>query len=212
MTTRRFSLNKTELTRLRREEKTYKQFLPVLQLKQEQLQTEQLKLKRQLAGREEELARARREVERYAPLLSEPLPVPLVDLVKVERIRLAEKSVAGVKVPVLEEVVFSQLEYSRFGTPVWVSSVLGDLRSLVRQSTELKVLRRQAELVTRELRKATQKVNLFEKVLIPETREGIKRIKIALGDEQVAAVGRGKIAKGKQLRAQSAQAPERGVS
>lgn len=212
MTTRRFSLNKTELTRLRREEKTYKQFLPVLQLKQEQLQTEQLKLKRQLAGREEELLRARQEVERYAPLLAEPLPVPLVDLVKVERIRLGEKSVAGVKVPVLEEVVFSQLEYSRFGTPVWVSSVLGDLRTLVRQSTELKVLRRQAELVTRELRKATQKVNLFEKVLIPETREGIKRIKIALGDEQVAAVGRGKIAKGKQLKAQAAQAQPRGVS
>lgn len=212
MTTRRFSLNKTELTRLRREEKTYKQFLPVLQLKQEQLQTEQLKLKRQLAGREEELLRARQEVERYAPLLAEPLPVPLVDLVKVERIRLGEKSVAGVKVPVLEEVVFSQLEYSRFGTPVWVSSVLGDLRTLVRQSTELKVLRRQAERVTRELRKATQKVNLFEKVLIPETREGIKRIKIALGDEQVAAVGRGKIAKGKQLKAQAAQAQPRGVS
>ena len=212
MTTRRFSLNKTELTRLRREEKTYKQFLPVLQLKQEQLQTEQLKLKRQLAGREAELLRARQEVERYAPLLAEPLPVPLLDLVKVERIRLGEKSVAGVKVPVLEEVVFSQLEYSRFGTPVWVSSVLGDLRTLVRQSTELKVLRRQAELVTRELRKATQKVNLFEKVLIPETREGIKRIKIALGDEQVAAVGCGKIAKSKQLKVQAAQGQPRGVS
>lgn len=210
MTTRRISLNKTELTRLRREEKTYKQFLPVLQLKQEQLQTEQLKLKRQLAGREEELERARREVERYASLFAESLPVPLVDLTKVERIRLGEKSVAGVKVPVLESVTFSQREYSRFGTPVWVSTVLPHLRTLVQQSTELKVLRRQAELVTRELRKATQKVNLFEKVLIPETREGIKRIKIALGDEQVAAVGRGKIAKGKQVRAQADRA--RGAS
>lgn len=206
MTARRISLNKTELTRLRREEKTYKQFLPVLQLKQEQLQTEQLRLRRQLAGREEELARARAEVERYAPLLGEPLPVPLIDLVKVEKVRLGEKSVAGVKVPVLEEVVFSRLEYSRFGTPVWVTGVLRDLRSLVKQSTELKVLRRQEQLLTRELRKATQKVNLFEKVLIPETRDGIRRIKIALGDEQVAAVGRGKIAKGKQLRAQAAEA------
>jgi len=206
MSSRKFSLNKTELTRLRREEKTYKQFLPVLQLKQEQLQTEQLKLKRQPSGREEELAKARAEVERYAPLLAEPLPVPLSDLVKVERIQLGEKSVAGVKVPILQEVVFSERDYSRFGSPMWVSGVLKELRSLVRQTTELKVLRRQAELVTRELRKATQKVNLFEKVLIPETRSGIKRIKIALGDEQVAAVGRGKIAKGKQLKAQAQQA------
>lgn len=212
MTTRRFSLNKTELTRLRREEKTYKQFLPVLQLKQEQLQVEQLKLKRQLAGREEELERARQEVGRYAPLFAESLTIPLADLVKVERIRLGERSIAGVKVPVLDEVVFSQLEYSRFGTPLWVSLVLLDLRTLVRQSTELRVLKRQEELVTRELRKATQKVNLFEKVLIPETREGIRRIKIALGDEQVAAVGRGKIAKSKQVKAQAAQGHARGAS
>src|SRR5690606_21205589 len=149
MTTRRFALNKTELTRLRREEKTYRQFLPVLQLKQEQLQIEQLKLKRQLAGREEELARARQEVERFAALFAESLSVPWVDLVKVEHIRLGEKSVAGVKVPVLEEVVFSQREYSRFGTPLWVSVVLPDLRTLVKQSTELKILRRQEELLTR---------------------------------------------------------------
>lgn len=212
MTTRKFSLNKTELTRLRREERTYQQFLPVLQLKQEQLQTEQLKLKRQLAGREEELVRARREVERYVPLLAEPLLVPLVDLVKVERIKLGEKSVAGVRVPVLEDVVFRKGDYSRFGTPMWVTAVLPDLRTLVKQSTELKILKRQEELVTRELRKATQKVNLFEKVLIPETKEGIRRIKIALGDEQVAAVGRGKIAKGKALKAQAAQAPAGGTS
>jgi V/A-type H+-transporting ATPase subunit D len=202
---RKFSLNKTELTRLRREEKTYKQFLPVLQLKQEQLQIEQLKLKRQLGGREEEFKRARDAVERSADLLAEPLAIPLVDLVKVEHIQLGEKSVAGVKVPVLEEVVFSDRDYSRFGTPAWVTAVLPELRALVRQSTELKVLKRQYELVQRELRKATQKVNLFEKVLIPETREGIKRIKIALGDEQVAAVGRGKIAKSKQVKAQAAR-------
>ncbi len=212
MASRKFALNKTELTRLRREEKMYQQFLPVLQLKQEQLQTEQLKLKRLLGGREVELAERRRSVERYAPLLAEPLLVPLVDLVKVDRIRMGERSIAGVKVPVLEEVVFSDRDYSRFGTAMWLSGVLADLRTLVRESTELRVLRRQEELISRELRKATQKVNLFEKVLIPETKEGIKRIKIALGDEQVAAVGRGKLAKGKQLRAQSARAAEGGAA
>ncbi len=197
MTTRRFALNKTELTRLSREEKTYQQFLPVLQLKQEQLQTEQLKLKRQLTACERETARLRAEVERYAPLLAEPLLVPLTDLARVEHISLGEKSVAGVRVPTLERVVFTERQYSRFGTGVWVSSVLPDLRLLVKQSAELSILRHQAKLVTRELRKATQKVNLFEKVLVPETRAGIKRIKIALGDQQVAAVGRGKIAKAK---------------
>jgi V/A-type H+-transporting ATPase subunit D len=116
-------------------------------------------------------------------------------------LEIGEKSVAGVKVPTLVRVVFDERDYSRFGTPPWVSLLLPQLRELVRQYTELSVLEKQYELVSRELRKATQKVNLFEKVLIPETKEGIRRIKIALGDEQVAAVGRGKIAKSKQQKA-----------
>lgn len=195
---RKFSLNKTELTRLRREEKMYKQFLPVLQLKQEQLQLEQLKLKRELQGREEKFLAAKREVAKAAPLFAEELPVDALALARVTHIELGEKSVAGVKVPTLEAVSFEDREYSRFGTPPWVSLVLPSLRELVRQHTELSILKRQYTLLSKELRKATQKVNLFEKVLIPEAKEGIRRIKIALGDEQVAAVGRGKIAKSKQ--------------
>jgi V/A-type H+-transporting ATPase subunit D len=198
---RKFSLNKTELTRLRREEKTYKQFLPVLQLKQEQLQIEQLKLKRELAGREGRFLEAKKLAARTAALLCEPLSVDVLSLVKVREIKLGEKSVAGVRVPTLEVVIFNERDFSRFATPPWVSRALPSLRQLVREYTELSVLKKQYELVSNELRKATQKVNLFEKVLIPETQEGIKRIKIALGDQQVAAVGRGKIAKGKQMRA-----------
>lgn len=203
---RKFSLNKTELTRLRREEKMYKQFLPVLQLKQEQLQLEQLKLKRELQGREEKFLAAKREVAKAAPLFAEELPVDALALARVKHIELGEKSVAGVKVPTLESVSFEEREYSRFGTPPWVSRVLPALRELVRQHTELSILQRQYTLLTKELRKATQKVNLFEKVLIPEAKEGIRRIKIALGDEQVAAVGRGKIAKTKQQAAALATA------
>jgi V/A-type H+/Na+-transporting ATPase subunit D len=209
---RKFSLNKTELTRLRREEKMYKQFLPVLQLKQEQLQIEQLKLKRELAGREEKFLRAKAEVQRAAPLFAERLPVDALSLARVRHLELGEKSVAGVKVPTLEKVVFEDREFSRFATPPWVSLVLPPLRELVRQHTELSVYKRQYELVTRELRKATQKVNLFEKVLIPETKEGIRRIKIALGDEQVAAVGRGKIAKSKQQKASAALSDTRAAA
>lgn len=202
---RKFSLNKTELTRLRREEKMYKQFLPVLQLKQEQLQLEQLKLRRELEKREGRFAESKKVVQQAAPLFPEPLPVHVLDLAKVRHIEIGEKSVAGVKVPTLVSVEFNDRDYSRFGTPPWVSRALPGLRELVRMYTELSVLRKQFELVSKELRKATQKVNLFEKVLIPEAKEGIKRIKIALGDQQVAAVGRGKIAKGKQAKAAEAQ-------
>jgi len=206
----KFSLNKTELTRLRREEKMYKQFLPVLQLKQEQLQLEQLKLRRELQAREGRFEEAKKVVQRAAPLFPEPLPVNVLDLAKVRHIEIGEKSVAGVKVPTLVHVEFNDRDYSRFGTPPWVSLALPGLRELVRMYTELAVIKKQFELVSKELRKATQKVNLFEKVLIPEAKEGIRRIKIALGDQQVAAVGRGKIAKGKQAKA--AEAARKGAA
>jgi len=197
---RRFSLNKTELTRLRREEKTYKQFLPVLQLKQEQLQIESLKLAKELQKREGDHAIARQEIDGIVPLLAEDLPIDVLGLARAKGVVLGKKSIAGVVVPTLENVEFDERDFSRFGTPPWVALRLPALRKLVRLSTELAVLKKQNELVSRELRRATQKVNLFEKVLIPETKEGIRRIKIALGDEQVAAVGRGKIAKKKTVR------------
>ena len=198
---RRFALNKTELTRLRRDEKTYAQFLPVLQLKQEQLQTEQLKLRRGLDDKRREYQALYDEVRRAAPLLAEPLLQDLRALVGVTKVEIVERSVAGVTVPVLEQVRFIDREPSRFTLPAWVSRLLPSLRELMRAGLELKVVETQLSLITRELRKATQKVNLFEKVLLPETREGIRRIDIALGDQEIAAVARGKIAKGKQQRA-----------
>ena len=58
-------------------------------------------------------------------------------------------------------------------------------------------LRIQVELLGKELRTTSQRVNLFEKVKIPETKENIRRIGIYIGDQQTAAVVRGKIAKKK---------------
>jgi V/A-type H+/Na+-transporting ATPase subunit D len=193
----KYKLNKVDLTRLRREQKTYQQFLPVLKLKQEQLQAEQLKIRRELDARRADLDAARQGWDSVLPLLSESLVIDLAELVRARELIIGSKTIAGVVVPTLESVRFSDVELSRFGTPAWVSLVLPRLRRYVRLHTEMGIIERQYELVTRELRRTTQKVNLFELVLIPEAKEGIRRIKIALGDLQVAAVGRAKVAKGK---------------
>ncbi|MBI2571951.1 MAG: V-type ATP synthase subunit D [Candidatus Schekmanbacteria bacterium] len=203
---RKFKLNKSELTRLRRDEKIYLQFLPVLKLKQEQLQIEQLKLRRELQARAEAFEQARAAAASMISLLPEPLPLSVRDLVKAQELVIGEKSVAGVRVPTLERVVFPSLRVSRFGNPPWVLRALPRLRTFVQLNTEIAILNEQYRLIGHELRKATQKVNLFEKVLIPETKEAVRRIKIALGDQQVAAVCRGKIAKGKQQAAAAAAA------
>jgi V/A-type H+-transporting ATPase subunit D len=78
-----------------------------------------------------------------------------------------------------------------------VDRALGDLKDLNRRQAEGEVLQEQYDLLYRELVKIIQRVNLFEKVKIPEAREAIRRIRIHLGDEMTAAVGRAKIAKAK---------------
>ncbi|MEY3011646.1 MAG: hypothetical protein RIT45_381 [Pseudomonadota bacterium] len=208
----KYKLNKVELTRLRREQKTYQQFLPVLKLKQEQLQAEQLKIKRELEARRADLDAARQGWESVLPLLGEGLVVDLAELVRARELVVGSKTVAGVTVPTLENVRFSDVELSRFGTPTWVSRVLPRLRRYVQLHTEMAIIEQQYELVTHELRRTTQKVNLFELVLIPEAKEAIRRIKIALGDMQVAAVASAKIAKGKATAAQAARLAARNQS
>ncbi len=195
---KKFKLNKAELTRLKREEKIYSQFLPVLKLKQEQLQMEQLRIKRELQGTKAELDKTKAHYESLIALLPDPMPIDIIDAIKVKKLVIGQKSIAGVKVPTLDDVIFNNIHLSYFGFPAWFVRGLSELHRLAYLDAKAKISSRQFELISKELKKASQKVNLFEKVLVPETKEAIKRIKIALGDEQVAAVGRGKIAKAKR--------------
>jgi V/A-type H+/Na+-transporting ATPase subunit D len=98
---------------------------------------------------------------------------------------------------VFEDVEFPTVRYSLFGTPPWVDETLADLRQQSRQQAAVDVLREGETLLHRELSRVIQRVNLFEKIMIPQDREAIRRIRIKLGDEMAAAVGRAKIAKGK---------------
>jgi len=108
-----------------------------------------------------------------------------------------QENVAGVWVPVFDSVSFPPAEYSLFATPPWVDRALSDLRGLSERQARLEVLDRQYEVLHKALTKIIQRVNLFEKVLIPRAREAIRVIRIRLGEEQTSAVGRAKLAKAK---------------
>ena len=118
-------------------------------------------------------------------------------LAEPEEVKTSTTNIAGVNIPVLEEVTFPQVSYSLFGTPPWVDHALADLRELNRRQAGLEVLRRQYNLLHRELTRIIQRVKLFDKIKIPEAAEAIRVIRIMLGDEMTAAVGRAKIAKSK---------------
>ena len=190
-------LTKNELKRQKDALKRFQRYLPTLQLKKQQLQM----VIRQVEAEERSQAQMRDrilgQIKSWSGLLDGP--VKPEDFLKVLEVRTSRSNIAGVDIPVFESVSFHEDVYDLFDTPPWLDRMIEELRHLVEVEGRVRVLAEQRRLLSEELRITTQRVNLFEKVKIPETRDNIRRIRIYLGDQQTAAVVRGKIAKSKVL-------------
>jgi len=188
---------KNELKAQREALRRYERFLPTLELKKQQLQREvrraESESRRRRARRDQVLAGLRP----WAGLLTGP--PDLADYVRVEGVDVETVNVAGVNVPVLAGVRFAVQEIDYFATPAWLDDAVTVLCELARLRAEAHVLERQRDLLGEELRLTSQRVNLFEKVMIPRTLDNIRVIRIALGDAQTAAVARAKLAKSKTV-------------
>jgi V/A-type H+/Na+-transporting ATPase subunit D len=171
----------------------YLRFLPMLQLKKQQLQMEVQTVTAAIQKKTEEADALRGSLQRWVRLLGEN--VELESLVTLKDIRLDEGNIAGTPIPLLREVLVERAGYDLWATPPWVDDAVEVLEGLIRLRVARETLAEQRRRVVEELRVTSQRVNLFEKVKIPECRENIRVIKIFLGDEQTAAVARGKIAK-----------------
>jgi V/A-type H+-transporting ATPase subunit D len=194
---KKVKLTRPELKRFREALARYERYLPMLKLKQQRLQA----TLREVARQRRDAERARDEIEaalqRYRRLLDDRAGVPLDAWSRPSEVRLDRRNIAGVEVPVFREVLFPETRYSLFVTPPWVDQALADLRERSRRQAAVEVLQRQEQLLQHELTRIIQRVNLFEKIMIPEAQEAIRRIRIKLGDEMTAGVGRSKIAKKK---------------
>jgi V/A-type H+-transporting ATPase subunit D len=188
--------NKTALKGQRDALAKYEKFLPILLLKKMQLQLVLRQLEPALEGKQRELEGTMASIRPWAALLSETT-VDIENFLQIDEVRTTIDNIAGVEVPEFEGVTFKKILYSLFTTPAWLDRALQALRQLVEAREALRVLRRKEALLREELRTTTQRVNLFEKKLIPELKENIRKIKIFLGDEETAAVGRAKLAKAK---------------
>jgi V/A-type H+-transporting ATPase subunit D len=188
--------NKTALKGQRDALAKYEKFLPILLLKKMQLQLVIRQLEPVLESKRRALEEIVAGIQPWSRLLSEGT-IEIDDYLQIEEVRLKKDNIAGVEVPEFEEVLYKQVLYSLFATPAWLDQALDVLKRLVSLREEVKVLMRKEALLREELRTTTQRVNLFEKKLIPELKENIRKIKIFLGDEETAAVGRAKLAKGK---------------
>ncbi len=186
-----------ELLRQRRQLGMFQRFLPTLVLKKQQIQSEILKVRNERQRLDQQMAERIRMSDSWALLFSESLPGPLTRLVKVTNIQRGVRNVAGIKLPVVAGVEYEISDFSRLSTPPWVDAGLEFVKELMELREKARILHEQEEVLQKELRKVTQRVNLFEKVKIPQARENIRLIRVALAEEQTAAVCRSKIAKGK---------------
>ena len=194
---KKIKLTRPELKRQRDQMTRFERYLPMLKLKQQQLQTalRELLKARRAAPREAEAAQAK--FDGYRAVLADVAGVSVPALAECAEVQTRKENVAGVSIPVFEGVVFAERSYSLFATPAWVDAAVMDLREVNERQARLAILEEQYRLLQRELTKIVQRVNLFEKVKIPEAREIIRVIRIKLGDEMTAGVARAKIAKGK---------------
>lgn len=188
--------NKTSLKAQRDALAKYEKFLPILQLKKMQLQTVIRQMEPIMDGVRKKLKAEAEKIEPWSALFSDT-GAHVLDYVGIDQVVTVQDNIAGVEVPEFDRVRFEEKSYSLFTTPAWLDMAVESLRLLVSAREELKVLHEKETLLREELRTTTQRVNLFEKKLIPELKENIRKIKIFLGDEETAAVGRAKLAKSK---------------
>jgi V/A-type H+-transporting ATPase subunit D len=194
----KLKLSKSSLHHQQEQLKLYRKLLPSLDLKRRQLTVEAQRA-------EAEFAAARAAVEALDTRIGEELPM-LADeefrpekLVKLTGYQVGEQNVVGVRLPILESVQCEVAEYSRLASPPWVDVLVQRLKDAAEARLRAEIAGRRVEVLRQQVRRITQRVNLFDKILIPEAKRNIQRIRIFLGDVERSAVVTSKLAKNKQV-------------
>lgn len=191
-------LTKTELKKQRDALKQFMRFLPTLQLKKQQLQMEIRSCQVRLDRNEQEDHELKSQLSFWVALFGPEENIEkFTGLVTLEGIDCDMNNIAGVNVPVFKEAHFKTEEYDLFSEEAWIDDAVRMIEKLIELQAEHDIIQEQYKRLAHELRVTTQRVNLFEKVKIPECRENIRLIQIYLSDRDIAAVGRSKIAKRK---------------
>ena len=193
----RLQLSKSALSREQKNLKTYQRFLPSLDLKRQQVMAERNEAARQLAQTRREINELRKAAGDINPMLANR-DVELTDLARITDVSLDVENVVGTRLPTLKAVTVEVRDYPLMGKPFWVDNTAQMLRQMLELRVRLQVEERRLALLEQAVKTITQRVNLFDKVLIPRARQNIKRIQIYLSDLQTAAVVRSKIAKRKR--------------
>ena len=191
---KKIKLTKTELKAQTDALKRFQRFLPMLQLKKQQLQSEIASIAAKAAETRAKERAMREALNGLVGLFATDEEL-LAGLVKVKGVHTGAANIAGVTIPTFDSIETEVKDVDKWATPAWIDDAVEATVQILTLQCERAIYEEQQRRVTEELHKTSQRVNLFEKVKIPECKEAIRVIKIAIGDEQTAAVTRGKIAK-----------------
>ena len=174
-------------------------YLPTLQLKKAMLQVEINQAQTEIDLLVQSFQNEEAKVNEYSALFSERNSATFLSAITLSEVLVSHENIAGVDIPIFKEAIFAPSEYSLFDTPVWYESAIEGVKKLLTLKEKVKVSERKKQALAKELREVSIRVNLFEKIMIPRAKENIKRIKIFLGDQQLAAVSQAKVSKNKIL-------------
>ncbi|HPX48698.1 MAG TPA: V-type ATP synthase subunit D, partial [Treponemataceae bacterium] len=180
-------LTKNELKAQKESLKMYQRYLPTLQLKKQQLQTEVRTIENRAKQVRADRDRLNAEFREWIAVFGEA-DAFTPDMLAVRSIRTSTGNIAGVSIPIFDGAEFERSRYDLYATPLWIDTAADRLEKVLLLDLEARILDEQVRLLQIELRTTTQRVNLFEKVKIPEAKENIKKINVYLGDQQVASV------------------------
>lgn len=190
-------LTKNELRSQQNRLTLFERYLPTLQLKKAMLQFEVQQVAIEIATLRQEFGAKREVAEKFAALLMDKSAIDVFSLAEVVHVKKHYENIAGVEIPVFNEVLFAPADYELIDTPLWVDGAVERLRDLVTAREQVAVAEEKKRALEKELREVSIRVNLFEKILIPRSETNIKKIKVFLGDQQLAAVAQAKVAKQK---------------
>jgi V/A-type H+-transporting ATPase subunit D len=174
----------------------YQRYLPTLTLKKQQLQSEIRTIEQKANEVRAQRVALEQEFKVWISVFGEEEAFK-PGMVTVRNIKKGVGNIAGVTIPVYEGAEFGRGDYDLYETPLWIDLAADRMEKALSLDLEASVLDEQVRLLSQELRTTSQRVNLFEKVKIPEAKANIKKISVYLGDQQVSAVVISKVSKKK---------------
>ena len=190
----KLKLTKNEQKKQKDSLKRFQRYLPTLMLKKQQLQAEIRTVEVRIGELHRIKERTEITLKRWVAIFCDE-GVFTPDILRITKMKTGEGNVAGVPIPLFEGAEFETVQYDLIEKPLWLDYAVDSMKKELLLDLEIQCLEEQQRRLRKELQTTSQRVNLFEKIKIPEALANIKKIGVYLGDQQTAAVVRGKISK-----------------